>query len=72
MASNLDGLNTDLHINSIALTDGGTPTLNLTIEEALNDGTALGKITSPHTLAISDSATNIAAVTAAQAAALHA
>ena len=68
----LDALNGDTHLGSIALSDGGTPTLKLTIEEALSDGTALGKITSAYTPAIWDSPADIAGLTAWQASALHA
>ena len=69
--SALDSLNRDTKLLAIELTDGGTPTLTLTIEEALNDTTALSKITSPHTLTISDSATDIAALTLSEASQLH-
>jgi hypothetical protein len=65
-----DTLNGDANIASIALTDGGTPTLNLTVAQALNDTIALGKITGAHTLAVIDSATHIEALTSAGISAL--
>ena len=48
----LDALNGDTHLVAIALSDGGTQALRLTIAEALNDGTALAKITGPHTVSL--------------------
>jgi hypothetical protein len=74
-ATNLDALQPLAaagELSSIALTDGGTPTLTLTIEEALSDTAALSKIVSPHTLALADTATHIAAISSAQAATLKA
>ena len=65
VAQNLDALNGDANITSITLTDGGVPTLSLSIEEALNDTLALGEITSPHTTVIADSAS--ASITSTQA-----
>jgi hypothetical protein len=62
VAAALDELNADPHVNSIALTDPGTPTLTLTSLQA--DATALGKITSPYTLAISNAGANVAATAA--------
>ncbi len=72
VAANLDALNADAQLKSITLTDGGTPTLTLSIAEALNDTAALSKIVSPHNVAIADTAANIAAITSAQASALEA
>jgi hypothetical protein len=72
VAMSLDQLNADTHINSIALTDGGTPTLTLSIEEALNDTRALSEITSPYTLALADTAADIELITLTQAMALQA
>ena len=66
-----DGLN-DTHIASITLTDTTPPALKVTVAEALNDATALSKIVSPHTVAVADTAANIAAITSAQATALKA
>jgi hypothetical protein len=65
VAQNLDALNGDANITSIALTDGGVPTLSLSIEEALNDTLALSEITSAHTTVLSDSAS--ASITSTQA-----
>ena len=70
VAQNLDALTAALsagtNITSIALTDGGVPTLTISLEQALNDTLALNKITSPHSIVISDSApasiTNIQAI----------
>jgi hypothetical protein len=44
VAASFDALNADSDIKSIALTDSGTPVLNLTATQAANDSTALGKI----------------------------
>jgi hypothetical protein len=65
VAQNLDALNGDANITSITLTDGGVPTLSLSIEQALNDTLALSEITSPHTTVLSDSAS--ASITSTQA-----
>ena len=65
VAQNLDALNADTNITSIALTDGGVPTLSISLEEAENDTLALGEITSPHTTVIADSAP--ASITSTQA-----
>ena len=65
IAQNLDALNADANITAIALTDAGTPTLSLSIEEALNDTSALSEIASPHTTVIADSAP--ASITSTQA-----
>ncbi|MGO9756713.1 MAG: beta strand repeat-containing protein [Roseiarcus sp.] len=70
VAANLDALNADSHIASIALTDGGTPTLTLSVEQAVNDRAALAKIVSAYTASVADTAVNIAEITSAQAAAL--
>ena len=57
-------------MTSIALTDGGTPTLTVSIAEALNDTRALSEITSPHTTALADTAADIEFITSTQAGAL--
>src|SRR5262249_50048674 len=49
VAQDLNALNADANVTSIALTDGGTPTLAISIQQALNDTLALNEITSPHT-----------------------
>src|SRR5271155_2077389 len=56
---NLDALNAHTNITSIALTDGGTPILTLSIAEALSDTRALSEITSQHTTALADTAADI-------------
>jgi hypothetical protein len=72
ITANLDALNADPNIGSIALTDGGTLTLTLSIEEALNDTRALSEIASPHTTALADTAADIQLITSAQASTLQA
>jgi hypothetical protein len=72
VAQNLDALNADTNVSSIALTDGGTPILTLSIEEALNDTRALGEIASPHTTALADTAVDIELIASAQASTLQA
>jgi len=66
VAQDLNALNADTNITSIALTDGGTPTLSLSIGEALDDKLALSEITSPHTTVIADSAPASITITQAQ------
>ena len=66
VAQDLNALNADTNITSIALTDGGTPTLSLSIGEALNDTLALSEIMSPHTTVIADSAPASITITQAQ------
>ncbi len=68
--ANLNALNSDSHVTSIALTDGGTPVLTISIAEALNDTRALSEITSLHTIALADTAADIELITSTQAAAL--
>ncbi len=69
ISANFDTLSTDAHITSIILTDGET--LRLTIDEALNDGTALSKITNPkYLIDVGDTAANIEALTTTQIASL--
>ncbi len=65
VAQNLDALNADTNITSIALTDGGVPTLSISLEEALNDTRALNAITGPRSIVISDGAA--ATITSTQA-----
>ncbi len=58
----LDALNADPKVSSITLTDNGTPTLSLTVAQALDDTTALGEITNTdYAISISDTAANILA-----------
>ena len=70
VSANIDALNADADVTSIALTDAGTPTLTLTAAQASSDGKALGEITSPYTITISDTAANIEELTATQIAGL--
>ena len=70
VAANLNALNGDSHVASIALTDGGTSILTISIEEALNDTRALSEIASPHTTALADTAADIELITPTQAGAL--
>ena len=62
VGKNFDALNADSQVGSITLTDPGAPTLTLSVEQALDDTLALGKITNPnYQLDISDSAADVAA-----------
>ncbi len=62
VSENIDALNADSSLTSITLTDSGTPTLALTAAQALDDTSALGKITNAsYAIAISDTAANVAA-----------
>ena len=70
VAANLNALNGDNHVASIALTDGGT--LTVSIQEALNDTRALSEITSLHTTALADTAADIELITSTEASALKA
>ena len=72
VSAGLDTLNGDSHVTSIALTDGGTPSLSLTVAQALNDTRALGEIGTPHTITVADTGANISTLTAAQIAGLAA
>jgi hypothetical protein len=72
VVQNLDALNADGHVTSIALTDVGVPTLTLSIEEALSDTRALSVITSTHTTAVADTAADIELISSTQAGALKA
>ena len=64
VTTNIDALGTLAAIGdltSIALTDGGTPTLDLTATQAAGDAAALAVITSAFTVTVSDTAANVAA-----------
>jgi hypothetical protein len=52
IAANLDALNADRNVDEIILTDGGTPALTLTPEQATNDWQAIGKIEGSYSLAV--------------------
>ncbi len=71
LSANIDALNSDTHVSSLNLTDAGQPTLSMTVAQALNDTTALGEITSPYTITISDTAAHIQTLTPAQIATLQ-
>jgi hypothetical protein len=55
----LEALGNDL--TTIALTDGGTPTITITALQATNDKTAIEDITTAHHLTVSDTAANVVA-----------
>ena len=57
---------------SIALTDPSPLTLTITIAQALNDAIAIGEFASPHSVALADTAADVAAITPDQASALQA
>jgi hypothetical protein len=62
VAANIDALNAATSLTSITLTDSGTPSLMLTVAQALGDTTALAKIANAtYVVAISDTAANISA-----------
>jgi hypothetical protein len=62
VSASFDALNADNQISSIILTDAGTPALALTASQALNDTTALGKISNAaYDVSISDTESNVAA-----------
>ncbi|KJC40735.1 hypothetical protein UP09_21665 [Bradyrhizobium sp. LTSP885] len=62
VSAELDALNADISINAINLTDSGTPTLTLTVSQALGDSTTLGEIeNSSYAVDISDTAADVAA-----------
>ena len=63
ISANIDALNADAHVTSIFVADAAAPTpiLTLTAAQALDDTTALGEISGPYALAISDSAADVAA-----------
>jgi hypothetical protein len=56
VAQHFDALNADANVTSIGLTDGGVPTLSISLAEAMNDTRALDAITTPHMTVIADSA----------------
>ena len=52
VAANLGALNADANVTSISLTDAGTPTLQITAAQALEDGRVLGEIVTPYTISL--------------------
>ncbi|WP_158816032.1 calcium-binding protein [Methylocapsa sp. S129] len=62
LSASIDAIETIPAIESITLTDAGTPTLSLTAGQALDDTVALGEITNPnYDVAIRDTAANVSA-----------
>ncbi len=60
IANNFDSLNADAQVGSIVINDGGY--MDLTVAQALDDSTALGKIANAtYSIAVIDTAANIAA-----------
>ena len=69
VAASLDTLNANAAIGAITLTDIDAPVLNLSVEQALGDTSALGTITNgSYTIAVTDTAANVVASAAALAA----
>jgi hypothetical protein len=61
VAATLDQLNANTQIGTITLTDSGTPELGLTASQALDDTTALGKISNANIVVdVADSLANVA------------
>ena len=66
VSANFDALNADAALSSIVLTDSGTPTLILTVAQAIDDTALLAKISNTsYAVAIFDSVANILANAAA-------
>ena len=64
-------INADPNVSKITLTNSGTPTLTLTAAQALNDTSALAKISNaPYGIAVVDTASDIETLSPAQIAAL--
>ena len=62
VSANIGALNGDADVTSISLTGTGTPTLALTVAQALDDTHALGAITNAsYAIAVTDTAANISA-----------
>ncbi len=60
VSQNIDALNADQTVSAIDLTDAATASLTLTVMQALEDSTALGKISnSAYTIAVSDTARDV-------------
>jgi hypothetical protein len=66
VVANLNALNADAQVSSITLTDPGTPTLSLTVQQAVNDKQTLKEITTPYTIQVLDTAANIETLTTSQ------
>jgi hypothetical protein len=65
VSADIDALNADTNVTSIALTGSGTLVLTLTVAEVLNDTRALS-IIGPYTITIVDTAADLQALTATQ------
>jgi hypothetical protein len=61
VSPSFDALNGDARVTSIFLAGQEPPTLTLTAAQALDDTTALGEISVPYAVAVSDTAANVAA-----------
>jgi len=61
VAAQFNTLNGDVEVTSIALTNGGTPALTLSVAQALNDTRALAEITPPFTITVVDNTADILA-----------
>jgi ELWxxDGT repeat protein len=60
VAANFGNLDSAVsHISSITLNDGGTPNLDLTVSEVLNDQTLIGKIAGSYHLVVKDAASTV-------------
>ena len=72
VAANIDVLNADGAIGAITLTDSGTPTLDLSVGQAISDSQVLSKITNQnYAIAISDNAADVIREAAALTADSH-
>jgi hypothetical protein len=61
VSAQLAALNGDPNITAIALTNGGTPALTLTVAQALDDTKALSKISGPYAVNVLDTAAHVSA-----------
>ena len=61
VSANIDALNADSDVTAITVTGTGTPTLALTVAQALDDMHALGAITNAYAIDVFDTAANISA-----------
>ena len=60
ISASLDALNADAAVQAIDLTDSGTPTLTLTVAQALNDSAALSDIANPdYGITVSDTLADV-------------
>jgi hypothetical protein len=61
LAAGIDALSQIHGLTHITLTDGGTPTLALSVAQMSNDATVLGTVTSGYTVTVTDTAAGIQA-----------